>query len=459
MHTLARKITAGSLIRFALPTVFMLLLISCYTITDGIFISNFIGEDGLSGLNVVFPVVNITMGLATMFAAGGSAIVAKKMGEGKGEEAKRNFTAFFLVLMSVGVVMTAGVLTFIDLILKFLGAVETLYQYSHDYLFAMAIFTMVTMAKLFFEFFLVTSGQAKLAFINSIISGLMNVLLDYVFMGPLQMGMAGAAYATELAMIPSVVIGAIYFCRKKSLISFARPQGSVKLVLSACANGSSEMITQISAGVSTFLYNQYMLMYVAGTMGVASITIVMYASFLIVSMLLGFSTGISPLVSFNYGQKNYAKLHRIVKYSYLMVGAFALFSFAAAQALAVPIATFFAGSSQALLDMTVYGFRIYSFAFLICGLNIITSGLFTALSNGLISALVSAFRMLIFFTIGILFLPLLFGVTGIWLVAPFAEIVTLGFSIWFLYLYRNKYGYSKEKSRLYEAQENQPAQQ
>ena len=190
MHTLGRKITFGSLIRFALPTVFMLVFSSLYTIIDGIFISNFVGEDGLSGLNIVFPVINIIMGIATMFATGGSAIVAKKMGEGKKDEANQNFTFLFIVLMAVGTLVTIGVLVFIDPLLSFLGAIETLYTYSYDYLFTTVMFTLVTMAKLYFDFFLVTSGKANLALINSVIGGVTNVILDYVFMGPLNMGMA-----------------------------------------------------------------------------------------------------------------------------------------------------------------------------------------------------------------------------------------------------------------------------
>ena len=177
MHTLGRKITFGSLIRFALPTVFMLVFSSLYTIIDGIFISNFVGEDGLSSLNIVFPVINIIMGIATMFATGGSAIVAKKMGEGKKDEANQNFTFLFIVLMAVGALVTIGVLVFIDPLLSFLGAIETLYTYSYDYLFTTVMFTLVTMANLYFDFFLVTSGKANLALINSIIGGVIGLCI------------------------------------------------------------------------------------------------------------------------------------------------------------------------------------------------------------------------------------------------------------------------------------------
>ena len=354
--------------------------------------------------------------------------------------------------MAVGVLVTIGVLVFIDPLLSFLGAIDTLYSYSYDYLFTTAMFTLVTMAKLYFDFFLVTSGKANLALINSVVGGITNVILDYVFMGPLNMGMAGAAYATEIAMILPVILSFIYFASKKLTICFTKPTAGIKLVLSACANGSSEMVVQISAGVSTFLFNLYMLQYIGKT-GVASVTIVMYSSFLLTSMLLGFSAGISPLISFNYGQKNYMKLNKIVKYSYIMVGIFAAVSFAAAQALAIPITTFFAHGSPELYQITIYGFRIFSFAFLICGFNILTSGLFTALSNGLISALVSSFRTLIFFVIGMVTLPPLFGVTGIWLVVPIAEVITLIASVIFLYVFKDKYGYSKQKSQLYQEQQ------
>lgn len=453
MHTLARNITLGSLVRFSLPTVFMMIFTSLYTIIDGIFISNFIGQDGLSGLNIVFPVVSITMGLAIMFATGGSAIVAKKMGEGKKEEANQCFTFLFIILMILGALVTAGILTFINPILSFLGAVDTLYFYSYDYLFTIIIFLMLTLAKIFLEFFLVTAGKANLALINSIIGGITNIILDYVFMGPLNMGIAGAAYATEIAMIIPVMLSFIYFSSKKLTIYFAKPKGSIKLLLLSCANGSSEMITQISSGISTYLFNIYMLQYI-GTTGVAALTIIMYTQFLFISMMLGFSSGISPLVSFNYGQKNSLKLHKIVKYSLMITGAFSILSFTLSQALASPITAFFSNGSTDLYNTTIYGFRIFSFAFLICHFNIFSSGLFTAFSNGLISALVSSFRSLIFFILWILILPLLLNITGIWLVVPFAEVTTLIFTIFFLFIYRNKYGYSKKQSILFEKQQS-----
>ncbi len=312
---------------------------------------------------------------------------------------------------------------------------------------------MLTLAKIFLEFFLVTAGKANLALINSIIGGITNIILDYVFMGPLNMGIAGAAYATEIAMIIPVMLSFIYFSSKKLTIYFAKPKGSIKLLLLSCANGSSEMITQISSGISTYLFNIYMLQYI-GTTGVAALTIIMYTQFLFISMMLGFSSGISPLVSFNYGQKNSLKLHKIVKYSLMITGAFSILSFTLSQALASPITAFFSNGSTDLYNTTIYGFRIFSFAFLICHFNIFSSGLFTAFSNGLISALVSSFRSLIFFILWILILPLLLNITGIWLVVPFAEVTTLIFTIFFLFIYRNKYGYSKKQSILFEKQQS-----
>ncbi len=435
-----REITFFSLIKFTLPTVIMMVFLSLYTIIDGIFISRFVGADALSSTNIVFPVMSLLFAIGIMFATGGSAIVGKTMGEGNIKRAKEQFTFITICALSLGSVVGVICILFIKPIILALGATETLYNNCYIYLLIMLIFTPVNILKMYFDYFLVTAGNAKLGLITAIIGGVLNIVLDYVFIVILKIGVAGAALGTCIGYTIPSVIGLIYFFRKDNLLHFTKPKFDLNLIKNSCINGSSEMVSQLSSAVTTFVYNIVMIK-ILGAEGVASITIILYVQYLLVSVYLGFSSGVAPWISYNYGKKNELQLKKVVKYSYLYILIFSIVSFIISKTMAVALIGAFAAKGSVVFHIALNGFNIFSISFLLSGLNIFTIGMFTAFSNGKISGVMSLMRTLILFLIGITILPNFFGVNGVWLVVPFSEILTLILGSIFVYRFRYRYMY------------------
>ncbi|WP_317101979.1 MATE family efflux transporter [Clostridium neonatale] len=411
-----------------------------YTIVDGIFISRFVGANALSATNIIYPVINIVQGLSIMLATGGSAIIAKLMGEEKNKEAKEGFTFLIVTLVLLGVIMAILCIIFIKPIIYTLGSTEILYDYCRDYLLIMIIFAPITMLKMFFDYFLVTAGNPKLGLMSSVLGGITNIVLDYILIVPLNMGIKGAALATCIGYTLPCIIRIVYFTNKKQTIHFVKPKANFKLILNSSLNGFSEMITQISAAVTTYLYNIAMLIFL-GENGVAAITIVLYSQILLVSAYLGFTSGVAPRISYNYGRRDKEQLHKIVKYSFLFIAILSVVSFTLARVLSSGLVEIFSGVGSELYYITLQGFNLFSITFLICGANIFTSGMFTAFSNGKVSAIVSVLRTLVFFLIAIAILPRFFNSDGVWLVVPCAEILILIVSIIYIYRYKKVYGY------------------
>lgn len=439
-NSLGKKITFFSLIRYTFPTIVMMMFFSLYTIVDGIFISRFVGSNALSATNIVYPVINIILGLSVMFATGGSAIIARLMGEEKNKEAREGFTFLIVILVALGAIIAILCSIFMKPIIYALGSTEILYDYCRDYLLIMVIFAPITMLKMFFDYFLVTAGNPKLGLISSILGGITNIILDYVFIVPLNMGIKGAALATCIGYALPCIIGIVYFMNKKQTIYFVKPKANFKLIFDSSLNGFSEMITQISSAITTYLYNIAMLRFL-GENGVAAITIVLYAQFLLVSAYLGFSSGVAPRISYNYGRKDKEQLKKIVKYSFLFIAILSISSFTIARLLSSTLVGIFSGTGSELYYIALHGFNLFSITFLICGANIFTSGMFTAFSNGKVSAIVSSLRTLVFFLVGIVILPRFFGSDGVWLVVPCAEILTIIVCSIYIYKYKNVYGY------------------
>lgn len=418
----------------------MMMFFALYTIVDGIFISRFVGANALSATNIIYPVINIVQGLSIMLATGGSAIIAKLMGEEKNKEAKEGFTFLIVTLVLLGVIMAILCIIFIKPIIYTLGSTEILYDYCRDYLLIMIIFAPITMLKMFFDYFLVTAGNPKLGLMSSVLGGITNIVLDYILIVPLNMGIKGAALATCIGYTLPCIIGIVYFTNKKQTIHFVKPKANFKLILNSSLNGFSEMITQISAAVTTYLYNIAMLIFL-GENGVAAITIVLYSQILLVSAYLGFTSGVAPRISYNYGRRDKEQLHKIVKYSFLFIAILSVVSFTLARVLSSGLVEIFSGVGSELYYITLQGFNLFSITFLICGANIFTSGMFTAFSNGKVSAIVSVLRTLVFFLIAIAILPRFFNSDGVWLVVPCAEILILIVSIIYIYRYKKVYGY------------------
>lgn len=441
-NALEKKITLSSLIRYTLPTVAMMVFFSLYTVIDGMFISRFVGVDALSAVNIVYPIIYLLLGVGVMFATGGSAIVARLMGEGKDKEAKEGFTIITITSLVVGGTISLVSITFIKPIIYTLGANEQLYNYCHQYLFSMLIFTPFIILKIYADYFLVTAGVPKLGLISSIGGGIINIVLDYVFIVNLDMGVAGAGFATGIGyMVPSLV-GIIHFFKKSSTVHFTKAKFNLNVIKESCINGSSEMVTQLSTSVTTFLYN-IVIMKFLGAGGVASITIILYIQFLINGVYLGFTSGTAPRISYNYGSKNEEEIKKLVKYSFLIVSVFGLATFTLSRVFSEVLITIFVEKSNSLYNITLDGLMIFSYGFLFAGLNIFITGMFTAFSNGKISAMLSLCRTFILFIIGIIILPKIFGLKGVWLVVPISELLALIISMTCVYTNKEKYMYSK----------------
>ncbi|MDV4151996.1 MATE family efflux transporter [Clostridium sp. AL.422] len=440
-NSLGKKITFFNLIKLTLPSVIMMIFFSLYTIIDGIFVSRYVGSNALSAINIVFPILSLLIGISIMLATGGSAIVAKLMGEGKNQEARENFTLIVLTSIVSGIVIAILCFIFIDKIIYLLGGTESLYRNAYIYIVTMLIFTPALILKMLFDYFLITAGEPKLGLISSIIGGVTNIVLDYIFIVPLNMGLVGAALATSIGYLLPSIIGVVYFFNKKNNLHFVKPKFNIKTIINSCSNGSSEMVTQASTAVTTFLYNIIMLKHL-GEEGVAAITIILYVQFLLAAAYLGFTSGASPRISYNLGKKDKHELTKIISYSYIIIGLFSVVTFVLSKVLGPRVISIFAGNGTEVFNITLDGFNTFQLSFLLCGLNIFASGMFTALSNGKVSALLSVLRTFVFLSIGILFLPSILGVDGIWIAVPLAELLTLAFSIFYTYKHKNTYGYS-----------------
>ncbi|UEL47938.1 MATE family efflux transporter [Terrisporobacter hibernicus] len=439
-NLLEKKVTLTSLIKYTLPTVIMMMFFSLYTIVDGMFISRFVGANALSSTNIVYPVINILIGIGVMFATGGSAIVAKTMGENKNEEAREYFTLITISTIIVGIVVEIICIIFINDIIYALGSTKSLFFYCKEYLFFMIIFTPFIILKLYFDYFLVTAGVPNLGLLSSVAGGILNIVLDYVFIVQLNMGVKGAALATCIGYVLPSIVGVIYFFNKNNLLHFVRPKFNFKIISRSCSNGMSEMVTQISSGLTTFLFNIVMIKFL-GEEGVAAITIMLYMQFLLNAAYLGFTSGVSPRISYNYGRQDENQVGNLFKYSIIIISAFGVITFIMSRAMSEILISLFATKGSTLFEISHNGFMIFSISFLVAGINIFGSGMFTAFSNGKISAILSLLRTFIFFLMGIFVLPRVMGVDGVWLVVPFAEVATMIVSLIFMYKYKKEYLY------------------
>lgn len=439
-NSLNKEITFLSLIKYALPTILMMILFSLYTIVDGMFVSRFVGSNALSAVNIVFPIINILLAVGIMFATGGNAIVAKLMGEEKYAEANKSFSLIILTGLSLGIIIALLSLIFINPLIELLGSTESLKDYCKTYLTMYLLFTPFVMLKSMFDYFFVTAGKPNLGLICSIAGGVTNIFLDYIFIVILDMGIKGAALGTGIGLIFPSIIGLIYFFNKKNILHFSKPKFNLQLLIDSCSNGSSEMVTNIATAITTFAYNIAMIKYL-GEDGVAAITIILYIEFILFATYMGFTSGVSPRISYNYGAKNSKRIRKIVKYSYIHIILLSILSFIIITLLGDTLLALFAGRGTNVYSITSFGLKLFSISFLISGTNIFTSGMFTAFSNGKVSALLSFFRTFVFFIIGIIILPYFIGANGIWFVAPFYEFASLILSLLFVIKYRKIYGY------------------
>lgn len=440
-HTLAKKFTFASLLSFALPNVMMMISLSMYIIVDGMFVSRLLGTTALSAVNMVYPAICFEMALAIMIATGGSAVVARKLGEGKQKEAQKNLSFLIATEILFGIVIAIIGNLFIDKIVGALGVSMVQAPLSVAYARIIFSFAPAFFLQTAFQTFFVTAGKPALGLAVTLLAGVVNMVLDYMFMGPFQMGIAGAAVATGIGYCVPAVAGLFYFLAdKNNHLRMVRPEADWKLLLQSCANGSSEMVTNLANAVTTFLFN-YTLLQFHGEDGVASITIILYFQYIFTALYFGYSNGIAPIISFKYGNGDRKQLQSIFKNSILFLIISSLLSnllirFTITQAL-----TIFTPAGSPVYEIALHGFSMYSLAFMIMGLGIFASALFTAFSDGMSSAIISCSRTFIFIVGSIMILPNVLGEAGVWLAVPIAELLGVFVALFFL-IKKKSYGYA-----------------
>lgn len=440
-NPLAKDYTVRSLLRFAFPTIAMMVFMGLYTIVDSIFISRLVNTLALSALNIVTPMINLIVGLGAMLATGGSAIVARKLGNGNDDDARNDFSLITLTTLCIGLLIGIAGLLFLKPIVRALGASELLSGYAGDYLRLMLVFAPANMLQVLFSIFLIAAGKPRLGLVLGVTAGLVNAVFDFVFMGPMQMGISGAALATSMGYMITAVGGIVFFMRNKTgAIHFAVPRLSISVIGESLFNGSSEMVGHLSSAVTTLLFNLSM-MKLAGENGVAAITIIIYSQFLLSTFFIGFSIGVAPIFSFNYGNRNHERMKRLFGICNGFIAAVSLGIFILAMLCAPYLTGAFSPEGTAIYALARNGFYIIPAAFLFCGFNIFASSLFTAISNGRISAAISFLRSLAFLSAGIAILPRFFGIWGIWMAPPAAEACTLAVAAVFVLRNRKRYHY------------------
>lgn len=436
-NPLAKNFNAVSLIRFAVPSMVMMLFMGLYTIVDTIFIARFVNTNALSSVNIVCPVINMIVGLGTMLGTGGSAIVAKKMGSGDSGEARSNFTLIIITGVIIGLVITAVGLLFLDKIIRVLGASEVLFPYCKDYLMIQLVFVVANIMQVLYQNLFVTAGKPALGLILSALAGIANIIFDYVFIVLMQMGIKGAALGTGIGYMIPAVAGTVFFLGQKSELHFAKPKMAPAVLLKCCSNGVSEMVSQLAAAVTTFLFNRTM-MKLLGEDGVAAITVIIYSQFLLTTLYIGFSMGAAPIISYHFGSENEKQLKEVVRICFALITAVSVIVFLFSLFAGETIAKIFAGNHENVYEITRQGFTIFSFSFLFSGWNIFSSALFTALSNGKVSAGISFLRTFGLITVFLFLLPKVFNVTGVWLAVPVAEMLTFLVSVCMIARYRKQ---------------------
>lgn len=431
----------GKLFRFTLPSIAMMIFTSIYGVVDGLFVSNIVGKAEFTAVNFIMPVLMITGSVGFMFGAGGSALVSKTLGVGKREKANSMFSLLVYVSAGLGVVLAVAGFVLMPVIAAALGAdgelLENCVIYGRIVVSAMPMF----MLQMEFQSLFITAEKPKLGLAVTIASGVLNMILDALFMWVFNWGIAGAALATALSQVVGGGVPLVYFFRQNtSQLRLGKADFDLRAIGKACSNGSSEFVSQSSMSVVNMLYNSQ-LKHFAGDDGVAAYGVMMYVNLVFLAIFIGYSIGTAPVIGFHFGAQNTDELKSLRQKSFMIIGCVSIAMLAASQLFAAPLAGIFVGYDAELLKLTVRGFRIFSFSFLFAGVSIFGSSMFTALNNGLISALISFLRTLVFQISAVLLLPLILKVDGIWASVVVAELAAFMITIIFIIAKKKKYGY------------------
>lgn len=438
---LSDHFTYNKLLRFTFPSIVMMVFTSIYGVVDGFFVSNFAGKTAFASLNLIFPFVMILGGMGFMIGTGGTALVSLVLGTGDREKANRYFSMMVYLTILLGIILSAVGILFTRPMASFLGATPEMMEDCVVY--GRIVFGFITafMLQNVFQSFLIAAEKPKLGLAATVGAGVTNMVLDALFVGAFHWGVAGAALATGISQCVGGLFPLLYFIRPNtSLLRLTRAKLERKPILQACANGSSELMSNISGSIVSMIYNFQLLRYV-GENGVSAYGVLMYVQFIFIAIYIGYSIGAAPIVSYHYGAGNHGELKNMLKKSALLITGASIVLTAAAFLLAAPLSGIFVGYDAELFALTCHAFRLFAFSFLLAGFNIFASSFFTALNNGAISAAISFMRTLLFQTAAVLVLPLFFDVDGIWWAITVAEVFAFALSASFLFAKRGKYHY------------------
>lgn len=440
---LSDHFTYGKLIRFTMPSIAMMIFTSVYGVVDGFFVSNFAGKTPFLAVNLIMPFLMIVATVGFMFGTGGTALVAKIFGEGDKEKANKYFSLFVYVSFALGVIFAILGIVFIRPISALLGAegelLENCVVYARIILAALPFYVL----QLLFQSFFPAAEKPQLGLAVTVLAGVTNMVLDavLVILLPQEYKLAGAAIATAMSQFVGGVIPLFYFFRKNnSILRLGKTSFDGKAILKACANGSSEFMSNVSMSIVGMLYNIQLLKY-AGENGVAAYGVMMYVSMIFSAAFIGYSIGVAPVISYHNGVQNYKESKGLLRQSLIMIGVFGVGMVAAAELLALPLSNIFVGYDAELMNLTVSGFKIFALSFIFMGFAIFSSGFFTALNDGLTSALISFLRTLVFQIAAVLLLPLIWEIDGVWISIVVAEVMAAAISAFFLVVKRKKYHY------------------
>lgn len=438
---LSDHFTFKKLLTFTLPSIIMMVVTSVYGVVDGYFVSNYAGKTAFSAVNFIMPFLMILGTVGFMLGAGGSAIISKTLGEGNGNRANGLFSLFVYVTLIAGAILAVLGIVVIRPVAELLGAegemLEGCVVYGRIILIALPAY----MIQLEFQSFFVTAEKPRLGLLATVCAGITNIVLDALFVAVFKWGVAGAAIATAISQVVGAVIPLVYFFRNNpSILRLGKAIKDFRALLKACTNGSSELMSNVSMSLVGMLYNVQLLNY-AGENGVSAYGVLMYVSMIFNAVFIGYSVGTAPVIGYHFGAENKSELKNILKKSMLIIGIFSVIMVLLSEVLSSPLSMLFVGYDEELFSLTHRGFVIYSFSFLFMGFAIYLSSFFTALSDGLTSALISFLRTLVFQVAAVLLLPRYFDIDGIWFSIVAAEVMAAVVSFIFLFAKKKKYGY------------------
>lgn len=438
---LSEHFTFKKLFRYTFPSIIMMIFTSIYGVVDGFFVSNFVGKMSFAAVNFIMPFLMILGALGFMFGTGGSALIAKTMGLGDRKKATRLFSLLVYLTAVCGIIIGIFGIILIRPLAVILGAegemLENCVTYGRIVLISLPFY----MLQFEFQSYFSVAEKPQLGLVITIAAGLTNMILDTLFMGVFQWGLVGAAAATAIGQAVGGIVPIIYFSRpNSSLLKLTKTKWDGKALLKACTNGSSELMSNISMSIVSMLYNVQLIKY-AGENGVAAYGVLMYVNMIFLAVFIGYSVGTAPIIGFHYGAGNHSELKSLLRKSIIIISISSVSMLLLSELLAYPLAKIFVGYDQTLLELTHHGFIIFSFSFLFAGFSIYGSSFFTALNNGLISALISFLRTLVFQIAAVLIFPIFLGIDGIWISIVAAEIMSVIITAFFILTMNKKYHY------------------